>query len=93
MPHVPAHAGCRTRAQHGEGQRTEPAFYSGHPGHLEFALRPGRTQKGRRQAMLDVVNWRSFWVSLSAVEDDVLTGKAGKVGVGFAQISAAGGRA
>lgn len=43
--------------------------------------------------MLDVVNWRSFWVSLSAVEDDVLTGKAGKVGVGFAQISAAGGQA
>lgn len=48
----PSTCWVQNRAQHGEGQRTEPAFHSGHPGHLEFALGPGRTQKGRRQAML-----------------------------------------
>lgn len=90
-PH-PSTCWVQNRAQHGEGQRTEPAFHSGHPGHLEFALRPGRTQKEGRQAMLGCGELEVF-LGLSAVEDDVLTGKAGKVGVGFAQISAAGGQA
>lgn len=46
----PSMCWMQNRAQYVKGQRTEPAFYLGHPGHLEPALRPGRTQKGSRQA-------------------------------------------
>lgn len=52
VPQILAQAGCRT----GEEQGTKCASYLANSCHLGFALRPGRTWKGKRQAGRSVVN-------------------------------------
>lgn len=84
-PH-PSTCWVQNRAQHGRGRRTEPAFHSGHPGHLEFALRPGRTQKEwEGKPCWDVVNWRlSLGLSLCCFQNgDVLTAVLARWGWGL----------